>query len=67
MQDGRETVWSTFRRHVSRGDPLNVRNAEGVMGLHDGRDGRTDNRSTAQVAKVLVALVVLGVDPSKCE
>ncbi len=37
------------------------------MGLHDGRDGRTDNRSTAQVAKVLGAPVVLGVNPSKCE
>ncbi len=37
------------------------------MGLHDSRDGRTDNGSTAQVANMLGVPVVLGVEPSKCK
>ena len=35
---------------------------EGCMGLHDGRDGASDDGSTAQVAKWLEAPVVLVVD-----
>jgi len=67
MQGGREAVWSTFCLHLSGGDPLDVRNVEGIMGLHNGRDIRTDDGSTTQVAKMLGALVVLGVDASRCE
>jgi cobyrinic acid a,c-diamide synthase len=37
------------------------------MGLHDRNDGRTDHGSTTQVAKMLGAPVVLGVDASKCK
>ena len=35
---------------------------EGCMGLHDGRDGKTDDGSTAQVAKWLGAPVLLVLD-----
>ena len=35
---------------------------EGVMGLYDGRDGRSEDGSTAQVAKWLGAPVLLVLD-----
>jgi cobyrinic acid a,c-diamide synthase len=35
---------------------------EGVMGLYDGRDGRSDVGSTAEMAKLLSAPVLLVLD-----
>ncbi len=64
MQGGREAVRSTFCL-VGGGNPPDVCIIEGAMGLHDGRDGRTDDGSTAQVAKILGASVALVVGVSK--
>ncbi len=50
-----------FVFHVGGGDPPDVCIVEGAMELHDGRDGRTDDGSTVQVAKMLGALVVVDV------
>ncbi len=61
MQGGCEVVGSTFLLHVGRGDPPDVCIVKGAMGLHDGRDGKTDDGRTVQVAKMLGALVVVDV------
>ena len=48
-----------FQRNTSRGDMAVV---EGVMGLYDGYDGRSEAGSTAQMAKWLGLPVLLVVD-----
>jgi cobyrinic acid a,c-diamide synthase len=52
-------VRETFSLHAQDSDIAVI---EGVMGLFDGMDGRTDAGSTAQVAKNLKAPVILVVD-----
>eukprot|EP01138_Halocafeteria_seosinensis_P010700 gb/GECG01010927.1/.p1 GENE.gb/GECG01010927.1/~~gb/GECG01010927.1/.p1 ORF type:complete len:1297 (+),score=152.79 gb/GECG01010927.1/:1-3891(+) len=59
MMGGKEQVLESFQRHAEGADICII---EGVMGLHDGRDGSTDEGSTAQIAKWLNAPVVLVVD-----
>ncbi len=57
----REAVRRSFFRG-SRGSDIAV--VEGVMGLYDGLDGRSEEGSTAHLAKMLRAPVVLIVDAS---
>ncbi|MEU4222329.1 cobyrinate a,c-diamide synthase [Actinoplanes sp. NPDC026623] len=56
---GEETIGPLFA-HGSAGTDLAV--VEGVMGLYDGRTGAGDTGSTAQVASLLGAPVILVVD-----
>ena len=58
---GRERVLATVRERTADADVAVV---EGVMGCFDGRDGRSEDGSTAQIAKWLGAPVVLVVDAS---
>lgn len=55
----RQQTLDSFCRHTVGADMALI---EGVMGLYDGRDGLTDDGSTAQVAKWLHAPVVLVLD-----
>jgi cobyrinic acid a,c-diamide synthase len=55
----RETNLSCFLRCVPDTDIAIV---EGVMGLYDGRDGKTESGSTAEMAKIIGAPVVLVLD-----
>lgn len=55
----RERVVATLARHAADADLALV---EGMMGCFDGVDGRSEDGSTAQVAKWLGAPVVLVVD-----
>ena len=59
---GAEGVRRTFRRKVKGSDVAVV---EGVMGLFDGRDGRSEEGSTAHLAKVLNVPVLLVVNAEK--
>ena len=54
-------VLSAFHRHAADADVAVV---EGVMGLYDGRDGASEQGSTAQIAKWLGAPVALVLDCS---
>ncbi len=54
-----DKVQETFSRHASQCDLAIV---EGVMGLFDGLDGRSEEGSTAQIAKLLNLPVILVVD-----
>nr|WP_231116181.1 cobyrinate a,c-diamide synthase [Motilibacter rhizosphaerae] len=58
---GEERIVPMFL-HGAAGADLAV--VEGVMGLYDGASGRGELASTAQIAKLLRAPVVLVVDPS---
>ncbi len=61
MMGGKQQVLESFHRHAAGADIAIV---EGVMGLFDGKDGVSEEGSTAQVAKWLGAPVVLVVDAS---
>jgi len=56
---GHDFVRDTFRRHAAGADLAVV---EGVMGLFDGIDGASEAGSTAEVAKLIGAPVLLVVD-----
>lgn len=56
---GKDENLRTFHQYAAGADIAIV---EGVMGLFDGRDGRTEDGSTAQMAKWLGAAVVLVMD-----
>lgn len=53
---------ASFHRH-SHGADICI--LEGVMGLHDSKDGISDEGSTAQIARLLGVPVVLVIDGSK--
>jgi len=57
--DKNHPVLESFDRHAAGADVCII---EGVMGLFDGRDGTSDEGSTAQIAKWLGAPVLLVVD-----
>jgi len=62
------SIWVVFRRDVNlacfraRVADTDVAIVEGVMGLYDGQDGRSDVGSTAEMAKLLSAPVLLVLD-----
>jgi len=56
---GHEFIRATFAHHAAGADIAVI---EGVMGLFDGIDGVSDAGSTAEVAKLLGAPVILVVD-----
>ena len=63
-------VWMMGRRGViecfaSACEGADIAVVEGVMGLFDGMSGKSDFASTAHVAKILDAPIVLVVDASK--
>ena len=58
MMDRKQAL-QTFRRHATGADIAVV---EGCMGLFDSRDGKSDDGSTAQMAKWLGAPVLLVLD-----
>jgi len=58
---GRNGCLAAFHAAVAASD-ADIAIVEGCMGLHDGREGATDDGSTAQVAKWLRAPVLLVVD-----
>lgn len=55
----REQALETFNRHSEGADVVII---EGVMGLFDGRDGKTEHGSTAEIAKWLGVPVLLVLD-----
>jgi cobyrinic acid a,c-diamide synthase len=57
----RETLGRIFEQYITGADLALI---EGVMGLFDGYDGKTERGSTAEVAKLLEAPVVLVMDAS---
>ena len=61
MMGSTKDVINTFQRHAKGADVCII---EGAMGLHDSRDGVSDDGSAAQVAKALGAPVLLVIDGS---
>lgn len=59
---GVQGVKDTFERTTKYVDLAVI---EGVMGLYDGANGKTDFASTAQIAKILKSQVILVIDASK--
>jgi cobyrinic acid a,c-diamide synthase len=57
-----DTVRALFRRATSGERAADVALVEGVMGLFDGRSGTSEEGSTAEMAKLLSAPVVLVLD-----
>lgn len=59
---GEKGVINTFEKYT-RGKDIAV--IEGVMGLFDGAEGKSDYASTAQIAKILDSPIILVMDASK--
>jgi cobyrinic acid a,c-diamide synthase len=59
---GEDGVIDTFEKYT-KGKDLAV--IEGVMGLFDGAEGKSDFASTAQIAKILNSPIILVIDSSK--
>jgi cobyrinic acid a,c-diamide synthase len=59
---GEERIVPLFRHAVATPRPADLAVVEGVMGLYDGAAGRGEFASTAQVARLLGAPVLLVVD-----
>lgn len=61
MMGSTTAALASFTKHSEGADIAII---EGAMGLHDSRDGTTDEGSAAQIAKLLNAPVVLVIDGS---
>eukprot|EP00957_Ditylum_brightwellii_P147288 11215324-Ditylum_brightwellii.AAC.1 len=61
IMGSKEAMIESFHRHSAGADICIV---EGCMGLYDSKDGTSDEGSTAQIAKLLNAAVVLVIDGS---
>jgi cobyrinic acid a,c-diamide synthase len=59
---GEERIVPLFRHAVATPTPADLAVVEGVMGLHDGAAGRGEFSSTAHVARLIDAPVLLVVD-----
>ncbi len=60
-----DEVKATFARAVTADPPAEIAIVEGVMGLFDGYEAKTESGSTAQVAKLIDAPVILVINVGK--